>query len=190
MSRSKLPDFDAERPPELGGLPILSQLLNQPPSECARRAKVALAFGDRSRSRLRIETEAFETKPFATKLLETESHDHQSSIAAGILLPRGSIIRGGLWVCGEGLAVQVLAADEDLIEVSVDSAQSDPELLLLRAAYHLGNRHVPLQLVRGLLKLEYDYVLVDMLITMGLKVQRRIGPFEPEWGAYAQGQHH
>ena len=178
MGRSKLPDFDAERPPELSGLPILSQLLDAPGQEHSTHAQVALAFGERSRSRLRVDC------------VVRRHNGSQEAMTAGIVLARGSIIRGGRWVCGETLAVQVLAADEDLIEVRADPADSQPQLALLKAAYHLGNRHVPLQVEQGLLKLEYDYVLVDMLVAMGLKVQRRYGPFESEWGAYAQGHAH
>jgi urease accessory protein len=174
VGRSTLPDFDAERPPELGGLPIFSMVASAQPEDSLALYSVELAFGERSRSRLKVDCRS---------VLKT------GLLSAGIVLPRGTILRGGVWLLGEGSALQVLAADEDLLEVSV-AGEENPQLALLKAAYHLGNRHVALQLSPQLLKLQYDYVLADMLVAMGLKVQRRFGPFEPEWGAYASGQHH
>jgi urease accessory protein UreE len=186
VGRSKLPDFDAERPPELGGLPIFSMLTSSEPSAEYLRYKVELAFGERSRSRLKIACVPNLLQSAQThKMLNAATE----ALSAGVVLPRGTILRGGSWVLGDGRALQVLAADEDLLEVSV-TEQENPQLALLKAAYHLGNRHVALQLAPGLLKLEYDYVLADMLVAMGLKVLRRFGPFEPEWGAYASGHHH
>ena len=197
MGRSKLPDFDAERPPELGGLPIFSIASNTPPEQDCARYSVELAFGERSRSRLKVECRPLKAsslicanQPSLEK--EGQKADEQADgavFSAGIVLPRGTILRGGAWVLGEGRALHVLAADEDLLEVSV-SGDDNPQLALLKAAYHLGNRHVALQVAPTLLKLEYDYVLADMLVAMGLKVQRRFGPFEPEWAAYAAGHHH
>jgi urease accessory protein len=98
----------------------------------------------------------------------------------GIVLPRGTVVRGGEWLAGPGIIVQVLAAEEDLIE-----ARSPDRLALLRAAYHLGNRHVPVQVSEDFLRLAWDSVLADMLIGLGLKVQRVMAGFEPETGAYA-----
>jgi urease accessory protein UreE len=195
LGRSKLPDFDAERPPELSGLPILDQICSDPVPEGLDRYSVDLGFGERSRSRLKV---------LGTRLLSSVDPTASSppeSRHLGIVLPRGSVLRGGAWVLGEGIALLVRAADQDLLEVSVPMRSSaasasdldQPEavsLALLKASYHLGNRHVALQLEAGVLKLEYDYVLADMLVAMGLKVQRRYGPFEPEWGAYASGHHH
>jgi urease accessory protein UreE len=178
VGREKLPDFDAERPPELAGLVIFSSITTVQPEATFACYRVELAFGERSRSRLKID---------CTPMLNDGcSISGDDLLNAGIVLPRGSILRGGTWVLGEGRALKVLAADEDLLEVSVANG-ANPQLALLKAAYHLGNRHVALQLTPDLLKLEYDYVLADMLVAMGLKVQRRFGPFEPEWGAYASG---
>jgi urease accessory protein len=181
VGRSKLPDFEAERPPELAGLAIFSEVALQAPQAPVSKYTVELAFGERSRSRLKVDC-----KP----LVDPGSvSSGQSVLSAGIVLARGTILRGGAWVLGEGRALNVLAADEDLLEVSV-GGDENPHLALLKAAYHLGNRHVALAISPGLLKIEYDYVLADMLVAMGLKVQRRFGPFEPEWGAYASGHHH
>jgi urease accessory protein len=60
---------------------------------------------------------------------------------------------------------------------------------LTRAAYHLGNRHVPIELQPDHLKIEPDHVLADMLRAMHLIVQAMDAPFEPESGAYAAGTH-
>jgi urease accessory protein len=174
MGRSKLPDFEAERPPEVVGLPVLSSVVLVPPEQTTRY-HVALSFGLRSRSRLRVDCCAFDATI-------------SQPLTVAVVLPRGTVLRGGQWVAGEGLAVNVLAADEDLLEVSAVAGEG-VELALLRAAYHLGNRHVALELSPGCLKLEYDYVLADMLVAMGLQVKRRFGPFEPEWGAYASSHH-
>ena len=186
MGRSKLPDFEAERPPELAGLAIFSSVCASVPGSEWARYSVELAFGERSRSRLKIACRS---------LVEGDPNvAHENDFSAGIVLPRGTVLRGGTWVLGEGRALKVLAADEDLLEVSVapedKSPLALPQLALIKAAYHLGNRHVALELSPGLLKLEYDYVLADMLVAMGLKVNRRFGPFEPEWGAYASGHNH
>jgi urease accessory protein UreE len=197
MGRSKLPDFDAERPPELGGLPIFSIVSAAPPDQDCATYSVELAFGERSRSRLKVACRPFLVSNLSDAslaahekpTLKTVERADETVFSAGIVLPRGTILRGGTWVLGEGRALQVLAADEDLLEVSV-SGDDNPQLALLKAAYHLGNRHVALEVAPTLLKLEYDYVLADMLVAMGLKVQRRFGPFEPEWGAYAAGHQH
>lgn len=62
---------------------------------------------------------------------------------------------------------------------------------LARAAYHLGNRHTPVEVGEGRLRLAADHVLADMLRGMGLEVRTVTAPFEPEAGAYAAGhQHH
>lgn len=60
----------------------------------------------------------------------------------------------------------------------------------MRAAYHLGNRHVPLQIGEGWLRLEQDYVLRDMLLGLGMQVSEVEAPFEPEAGAYGGGHRH
>ena len=100
----------------------------------------------------------------------------------GVFLPRGTVVRGGEWLAGPGLTVQVLAAEEDLIDV-----RSNTPLKLLRAAYHLGNRHIPVQVSSDFLRLGWDSVLADMLIGLGLNIERLSASFEPEAGAYAHG---
>ena len=108
---------------------------------------------------------------------------------AGIFLERGQVLHDGdLLGSSEGLIVQVRAAAEPVSEVRC----SDP-LLLARACYHLGNRHMPLQIADGLLRYQHDHVLDDMLRGLGLEPTLVEAPFEPEPGAYGgspQGHGH
>ena len=105
---------------------------------------------------------------------------------AALFLTRGIILRGGDLLKSEaGLVVQVLAAQEPVYNV-IAPTQRD----LMCAAYHLGNRHVPLQIGDGWLRLEQDYVLKDMLIGLGMQVAETVAPFEPEAGAYGGGHRH
>jgi urease accessory protein len=85
----------------------------------------------------------------------------------------------------DGFVVQVVAAQEPVYNV-IAATQRD----LICAAYHLGNRHVPLQIGDGWLRLEQDYVLKDMLIGLGMQVAETMAPFEPEAGAYGGGHRH
>lgn len=102
----------------------------------------------------------------------------------GVFLPRGRIVRGGdVLVAEDGSLVAVKARDQPVLVVTAgDDAGST--LALLRAAYHLGNRHVPLEVRADRLLLEPDHVLAEMLVRMGLRVDEASGPFEPEAGAY------
>jgi urease accessory protein len=105
---------------------------------------------------------------------------------AGLMLARGHLLRGGeLLADADGSQViRVLAAPETVSTVRC----ADPHLLA-RAAYHLGNRHVPLQIEPGLLRYQHDYVLDDMLHGLGLTVETEQAPFEPEAGAYQSAPH-
>lgn len=97
-----------------------------------------------------------------------------------VALPRGHILRGGtLLEAQDGRIVEVVAAPEPVIKASSSDAS-----LLLRAAYHLGNRHVKVELQQNSVKLEPDPVLADMLERLGLVVVTATEPFEPEGGAY------
>ena len=101
-------------------------------------------------------------------------------------LPRGEALQPGEWLAGASgeATVRVEAAPERLLLVR----SADP-LELLRAAYHLGNRHVALQLRPQELRLLADPVLADLLERLGLQLERRLEPFLPEAGAYASGHH-
>lgn len=104
---------------------------------------------------------------------------------AGIMLARGETLKDGdLLASVDGLVVRVRAAPE-----AVSTATSDDALLLARICYHLGNRHVPLQIERGRLRWRHDHVLDDLVRRLGLPVAVERAPFEPEPGAYGGHVH-
>lgn len=108
---------------------------------------------------------------------------------AGLFLDRGDVLRGGDCLLAEDNSVIQIEADKE----TVSTIQSDDPLLLARACYHLGNRHVPLQIERKRLCYLHDHVLDDMLVQLGLEVTVNNAPFEPESGAYggsANGHDH
>jgi urease accessory protein len=122
--------------------------------------RLALPFELRCKSRLRTRLESGE---------ET-----------GLFLERGSVLRAGdHLLANDGRVVEVVAAPESVMEVASDDA-----LLLARAAYHLGNRHVAVELKPGLLRFARDHVLGEMVRGLGLTVVECDAPFEPEAGAY------
>ncbi|MDQ5911403.1 MAG: urease accessory protein [Pseudomonadota bacterium] len=105
-----------------------------------------------------------------------------NGVDVGLFLPRGTVLRhGDLLRTTSGLVVEVQAALE-----SVSTAQTDDPLLLARAAYHLGNRHVPLQVGPGWLRYLHDHVLDRMVQELGLAVISEQAPFEPEAGAQGE----
>jgi urease accessory protein len=109
--------------------------------------------------------------------------------ALGVFLPRGTVVRGGdVLVAEDGSMVVVAAAPQPVMVVTACTEHGSP-FDLLRAAYHLGNRHVQLELKPDHLKLEPDHVLADMLRQMHLIVRDANEAFEPEGGAYAAGGH-
>ena len=126
------------------------------------KGQLKLPFDSRQKSRLR------------TKLVSGEE--------VGLMLPRGEILRGGdLVTASDGRVIEVVAEPEKLLHVESES--------LPKVAYHLGNRHVPVQVGQTFLRIAEDHVLEEMLKKMGAKVSRIEAPFEPEAGAYAGGQH-
>jgi urease accessory protein len=136
------------------------------PSQTHTDAELALPFEARRRARQR------------TSLASGEE--------VALFLDRGSVLRGGDCLQGEdGRVVRVVAAPEPLMEVKTSDA-----LLLARAAYHLGNRHCPIELSEGAIRFPADHVLAEMLRGFGLSVATISAPFEPEAGAYAAGHHH
>ena len=107
----------------------------------------------------------------------------------GVFLPRGTVVRGGdVLVAEDGSLIVVKAAPQAVLVVRHCSEHGAPSDLL-RAAYHLGNRHVPAELTPDRLKLEPDHVLADMLRRMHLIVTEETAPFDPEGGAYGGGAH-
>ncbi|HFO3834588.1 TPA: urease accessory protein UreE [Escherichia coli] len=105
---------------------------------------------------------------------------------AGLLLPRGLLLRDGDILSNENgdEFIKVIAADEAVSVVRC----ADP-FMLAKACWHLGNRHVPLQIMPGELRYHHDLVLDDMLRQFGLDVDFAHLPFEPEAGAYASKSH-
>ena len=138
------------------------------PALRARAATLSLDWDTRSKSRF-------------------DAHDSTGRHIA-VFLPRGTVLRHGDRLrTTNGLLVEVRAAAE-----TVSTARGSDPLLLARAAYHLGNRHVALQIGPGWLRYLHDHVLDDMVRELGLELCCEQAPFEPEAGAYggAQGAHH
>ena len=97
----------------------------------------------------------------------------------GLVVDRGRIMRGGDVVkTVDGRDVQIVAAKEKLAHIEADD--------LARVAYHLGNRHVPVQVGNGFLRIAQDHVLEEMVRKLGARVSHIEAAFEPEGGAYHQ----
>jgi len=133
-----------------------------PPDSIETGVTVSLSAEQRVRSRLRVQLD--------------------DGREAGMFLERGCLLRDNDLLSNDaGLVVKVIAAPE-----MVSTVRCNDLTLLARAAYHLGNRHVPLQVENGWLRYQHDHVLDAMLEQMGLDVQAERAPFEPEAGAYQQ----
>ena len=145
---------------------ITSRFEVSPPGRnVVAKDRLQLPFEQRQKSRLR------------TKLASGEE--------VGLRLPRGEVLRGGdLLLASDGRVVEVIARPEQLLHVECDSPQA-----LARAAYHLGNRHVPVQVGEGWLRLAADHVLEQMLKGLGARTSPVEAPFEPEAGAYGGHTH-
>jgi len=127
---------------------------------------LTLSFEKRQKSRLRV------------------SLDNNQEVA--LMLERGSVLRHGeLLRADNGLIIEVRAADEEVAVISTENS-----FLLARACYHLGNRHVPLQIGKGWLHIQRDHVLEEMVQSLGLSVKHDCVPFEPENGAYSGHSNH
>jgi urease accessory protein len=134
------------------------EIAKQPPRDCAM--EVVLTFAERQKSR-------YKTTTVCGKEL-------------GWFIERGVVLQNGDFLqCKTGEIIHVAAAAEDVSEV-----RSDNQLLLTRAAYHLGNRHVPLQIGAGFLRYLRDHVLDDMVRGLDLNVEHKRQQFQPENGAY------
>jgi len=128
--------------------------------------RLILPFEQRQKSRMRVRLE--------------------SGVEAALTMDRGAVLRGGdRLLAADGRIVLVVAAKEPVVFVTAP----DPGTLV-RAAYHLGNRHIPLQVGTGWLVLEQDHVLEHMLEGLGATIRHDAAPFEPESGAYGGGLHH
>ena len=116
-----------------------------------------------------------------SRFAATDSHGR----ALAVFLPRGTAVRGGdVLVAEDGSLLRVQAAPQAVLRITPCAEHGTP-FDLMRAAYHLGNRHVPIELTPSHLQIEPDHVLADMLRAMHLTVVPMQAPFEPEGGAYA-----
>jgi urease accessory protein len=107
----------------------------------------------------------------------------------GIFLPRGTFVRGGdVLVAEDGSLIKVIARAQQVLVITIAQGLGSP-FDLIRAAYHLGNRHVPIELRPDHLKIEPDHVLAEMLRAMHLIVTEVETTFEPEGGAYSAQPH-
>ena len=103
----------------------------------------------------------------------------------GVFLPRGTAVRGGdVLVAEDGSLIKVIAQPQAVMRITACADHGSP-FDLVRAAYHLGNRHVQIELTPEHLQIEPDHVLAEMLQKMHLDVTELLAPFEPEGGAYA-----
>jgi urease accessory protein len=137
------------------------------------------------RSAYKVEVKGQLKLPFELRQKSRLRTQLVSGEEVGLVLPRGEILRGGdLVTASDGRVIEVLAAPEKLLHVEAANATD-----LAKAAYHLGNRHVPVQVGEGFLRLSADHVLEEMLKKLGAKVTHVEAPFEPEAGAYAGGHH-
>ncbi|MAF48545.1 MAG: Urease accessory protein UreE [Rhodospirillaceae bacterium] len=129
-------------------------------------ATVTLAFDDRHRRRIKLTDDA--GAEFLLDLAEAVRLEDGD----GLVLDTGGIIA-------------VCAAEEDVLDITCDNASE-----IARVAWHIGNRHTPVQVLpEGTLRIAYDHVLEAMIIGLGAAFERRQAPFSPEPGAYAEGGH-
>ena len=106
--------------------------------------------------------------------------------AIGLFLERGKVLRNGdILETKDGELVLVQSAQESLIEGSCDDW-----LVFSKCCYHLGNRHVPIQIDELSLRMRPDYILEEMMQQLGLTTKTVEAGFDPEQGAYAGGHHH
>jgi urease accessory protein len=126
---------------------------------------VTLAFDDRFRRRIQLNDDS--GNPFLLDLART------------VVLNDGDALE-----LDDGTLLIVRAAEEDLAEVRCPTPEA-----LARIAWHLGNRHLPVQIAGDAVRLRWDHVIADMLAGMGAEVVRLRAGFTPESGAYAHHDH-
>ena len=126
------------------------------------------------------------TLPFELRQRSRLSTHLDNGEEAVLFLPRGSVLRhGDLLRADAGNVVMIHAAHE-----AVSTASTASPLLLAKACYHLGNRHVALHIGTTFVRYLRDHVLDDLVCQLGLTVAHEMLPFEPEAGAYAHAAHH
>jgi urease accessory protein len=136
------------------------------------------AYALQVKGTLRLPFEQRQKSRLHTKLASGEE--------VALMLPRGEVLRGGdLVTASDGRIIEVVAEIERLAHIECDNPRA-----LARAAYHLGNRHVPVEVAEGYLRIALDRVLEEMLKGLGAKVSHIEAAFEPEAGAYGGGHQH
>jgi urease accessory protein len=141
------------------------------------------------RAKLKIPRTAYKLEVRGTLSLPFEARQKSrlktrlaSGEEVGLMLPRGDILRGGdLVTASDGRVIEIVAEPEKILHIESKE--------LAKVAYHLGNRHVPVQVGESFLRIAEDHVLEEMVRTLGAKVSHVEAPFEPEAGAYAGGHH-
>lgn len=148
-------------------IPTLTQTLPSPPADPAGTSTLTLPFERRQVTRQRVTLD-----------------DGREAL---LDLPRGRVLRDGDWLGGPegGPPVQVQAAREAVVHLTADAPER-----LMAIAYHLGNRHVAVQVAARWLRIAADPVLEAMVRGLGGRCQRLRAPFEPEGGAYGGGHAH
>jgi|TARA_B110000902_G_scaffold267194_1_gene359015 urease accessory protein len=144
---------------------IYTQVTTKEIPSGAQTDEISLCFDDRKRGRLKV------------------SCANQQQV--GIQIERGLVLRDATVLTDGGGSYLIIRASDE----AVSTAYIDLPLLFARGSYHLGNRHVPLQLGDGFLRYQQDYVLDDMLSGLGIDVIHEQAVFEPENGAYAKAGH-
>ena len=127
--------------------------------------RLVLTFEQRQKSRLRVRAESGEE--------------------VALILERGKLRRGGERVAAaDGRVFEIVSAPEKLLHIECDA--------IAKVAYHLGNRHIAVQVGEGFLRIAEDHVLEEMVKRLGATVTHVDAPFEPEAGAYdgAGDRHH
>ncbi len=142
--------------------------------------RIANAFADRNAVATERVVLPYDARRKSRLLARDASGDE-----LGYVLPPGTVLRhGDKLTAPDGTVIEIVAAVEPLLEARASSPRE-----LARAAYHVGNRHVPLELRDGCLRLQRDHVLADMLIGLGCTVADVEAPFDPEGGAYPSHAH-
>lgn len=142
--------------------------------EIKSKLKVARsAYKIEVKGRLELPFEVRQKSRFKAKLASGEE--------VGVLLPRGEVLRGGdLVTASDGRVFEIIAQPESLLDIQCENPAG-----LARIAYHLGNRHVAVEVGDGFLRIAHDHVLEGMLEGLKAIVRHMTAPFEPEAGAYA-----
>jgi urease accessory protein len=124
--------------------------------------------------------------PFEVRNKSRFSEKLSDGREAHFFLPRGNVLStNDILIADDGSMIRISAADQEVVTIAANDAYQ-----LMRAAYHLGNRHIPVQVGQGFLRIEPDSVLEGMIHQLGLETKYESVPFEPESGAYGGGHRH